>query len=305
MPRDGPEPGGTGARDTKTTVLDHLVDGATAISIVTFVAYAIVFGFEEGFNAFFQIPADYVAPSFLSVFHVLSLIVFTIVHDPGLAALEAIALVILLFVPAFVYATRVWWLALTTFVLYCASNVLKPVVLLAAAIIVCFALSRTAGAEAATRPRLVARIGDKIAKSAFIFMLLLTPLFYFGFRFAETENPRLVFNDKDTRWIVARILNGEFIMIRLLPPGGSVPDCVDQYPNRASHLSRDLRIIKEDVQSGITSRPFDEPMGYCIFKSEALSLGNSALSSFIFVRQGPAPASYPTPPARATGRASR
>lgn len=288
------------------TIVDQLVDGVTAASLVTVVAYAIVFAFEEGFNAFFQLPADYVATNVLSVFHVLSLMAYVALHDPRFGVFELGAGLALYFlIPPYVYARHPLALGALALLLYCLSTVFTPLVLLSAAFAVCLVLRLRTRDRGIQRSRLLARVGPLATKGIFMFLLLLTPLFYCGFRFAEMQNPRLVLTDTpddkaklpaSSTWIIARVLGDDFIAVRLLDPKDQVKDCRDQYlrtsvtgvPVRPDRLSRDLRIFKQsDVKPLLTWKEFTTPLNYCLYRSEEFPY--QGVAAALLVRQGPVP----------------
>lgn len=291
--------------DPAKSVVDHVIDGITVASIVTVIAYAIVFGFEEGFNAFFQLPSDFVSTSLLSVFHVLTLVFFVLIHD-YVGALALIVVVLLVVVPAFVYARHAYILAGASFVFYGASNLITPIVLLPLTLVLCGLLWRFTLSDT-EHPGLL-RLGPGPTKAAYIFILSLTPLFYCGFRYAEVQNPRLVFVDKGTgsagstkpaRWVVARVLGDDYVTVRLLAAHEPVPGCADQYPTappspgrhdiRPNRLSRDIRVIAQSDSDSIVSwNEFDQALNYCLFNNEVLPLWQR-VSSALFIRQGPPP----------------
>jgi hypothetical protein len=293
-------------------IVDQLVDGVTAASLVTVVAYAIVFAFEEGFNAFFQLPADYVATNVLSVFHVLSLMAYVAFHDLrfGLFELGA-ALALFFFIPAYVYARHPYVLGALALLLYCLSTVFTPLVLLSAALVFCFVLRMRTEDKGVQQARLLSRVGPHATKAIFLFLFLLTPLFYCGFRFAETQNPRLVLteilDDKpkpptSNTWVIARVLGDEFIAVRLLDPNDRVKDCRDQYvvtklTGRPDRLARDLRVFKQsEAKPLLTWKEFTTPLNYCLYGSEESRF--QGVTAALFVRQGPVPIIDPKPTPR-------
>jgi hypothetical protein len=303
-PQNDPEPA------PKDALLSHLADGITTASLVTVVSYAIVFGFEQGFNTFFQIPSDFVSANLLSVFHVLTLVVFVLIHSPWLALLEVAAGFLLAWwIPSNVYARHPLQLAVGTAALYCASNVFTPIVLLVLAVLMCAAFWFHYGGHEKKRGRLLfSTVGKDTMKGIFVFVLLLTPLFYFGFHYAETQNPRMVFvepqNPADTSkdaktntWVVARILNDSFVAVRTLNEGDKVEGCSFQFTadKRPVRLSRDVRVVKDsETNRSVAWREFKPPLNYCLFGSEKLSVG-PRLTPIVLVRQGPGPISDAAP----------
>lgn len=286
-------------------LLGHLAGGITAVSLITTISYAIVFGFEEGFNAFFQIPADFVATNLLSVFHALTLVVYVLINDRGLLALEAVAAIVLGIVPAFVYSRQPLVLGATAIILYCFSNAFTPIVLLSAACATTLfmwwrCLRKVPRTEDPSTffPEhgrlLLSYVGQRTMKGFFLFVLLLTPLFYFGYRFAETQTPRLVFQESNETWVIARVLNDNLIMVRLAKAADTVPGCTFQFPygkpndrrSRDDRLSRDLRVIKDTDAKPLTWREFGRPLNYCLYPGEKR---NGPFPAVVFIRQGPAP----------------